>query len=47
MENLSAAKADLKWVSTTKLGHQPLTGLARKALQRLNLMALPQVTIRF
>jgi A/G-specific adenine glycosylase len=47
MEELLAAKADLKWVTTTKLGQQPLTGLARKTLQRLNLMAMPQVTIRF
>jgi A/G-specific adenine glycosylase len=47
MEELSAAKGDLKWVTTTKLGQQALTGLARKILQRLNLMAMPQVTIRF
>jgi A/G-specific adenine glycosylase len=45
MERLIAAKGDLKWVATTKLSQQPLTGLARKALQRLNLMAVPQVTI--
>jgi A/G-specific adenine glycosylase len=45
LEQLPAAKADLKWVATTKLSQQPLTGLARKALQRLNLMAVPQVTI--
>ena len=47
MEDLPAAQDDLKWVATTKLAQQPLTGLARKALQRLNLMALPQVEIRF
>jgi A/G-specific adenine glycosylase len=45
MERILAAKGDLKWVQTTKLGQQPLTGLARKALQRLNLMAVPYVTI--
>jgi A/G-specific adenine glycosylase len=45
IERILAAQADLKWVSTTKLSQQPLTGLARKALQRLNLMAVPQVTI--
>jgi A/G-specific adenine glycosylase len=45
MEQILAAKGDMKWVTTTKLAQQPLTGLARKALQRLNLMALPQVTI--
>ena len=47
MEDLPAAQDDLKWVATTKLAQQPLTGLARKALQRLNLMALPQVAILF
>jgi A/G-specific adenine glycosylase len=47
MEDLPVAQDDLKWVATTKLAQQPLTGLARKALQRLNLMALPQVEIRF
>jgi A/G-specific adenine glycosylase len=46
MENILATKGDLRWVTTTKLSQQPLTGLARKTLQRLNLMALPQVTIR-
>ncbi len=45
IERLLAGKGDLKWVATTKLSQQPLTGLARKALQRLNLMAVPQVTI--
>jgi A/G-specific adenine glycosylase len=45
MEQITATKANLTWVATTKLGQQPLTGLARKALQRLNLMALPRVTI--
>jgi A/G-specific adenine glycosylase len=47
MEELSAAKGDLKWVTTSKLAQQPLTGLARKILQRLNLMAMPKVTIPF
>jgi A/G-specific adenine glycosylase len=47
MEKVLAGKGDLRWVTTTKLAQQPLTGLARKALQRLNLMALPQVTITF
>ena len=45
MEKVLAEKGDLRWVTTTKLAQQPLTGLARKTLQRLNLMALPQVTI--
>ena len=47
MEKVLAEKGDLRWVTTTKLAQQPLTGLARKTLQRLNLMALPQVTITF
>ncbi|MGA7156043.1 MAG: A/G-specific adenine glycosylase [Acidobacteriaceae bacterium] len=38
-------KADLRWITTSKLSQQPLTGLARKALQRLSLMATPQVSI--
>jgi A/G-specific adenine glycosylase len=46
MEAVLAEKRDLRWVTTTKLAQQPLTGLARKALQRLGLMALPQVAIR-
>ncbi len=45
MEKILAQKGDLSWVSTTKLSQQPLTGLARKTLQRLNLMAVPRVTI--
>jgi len=45
MEKVLAEKGDLRWVTTTKLAQQPLTGLARKTLQRLNLMALPRVTI--
>ncbi len=45
LEKITAMKTDLTWVATSKLGQQPLTGLARKALQRLNLMALPRVTI--
>jgi A/G-specific adenine glycosylase len=40
-----AAKGDLHWVRTSRLGDVPLTGLARKALQRLDVMAvkLPQL----
>jgi A/G-specific adenine glycosylase len=34
------AKADLHWVKTATLGGLPLTGLARKVLQRLNVMAV-------
>jgi A/G-specific adenine glycosylase len=35
-----AAKSDLHWVLTSRLGTLPLTGLARKALQRLDVMAV-------
>jgi A/G-specific adenine glycosylase len=35
-----AANSDLHWVLTTRLGSLPLTGLARKALQRLDVMAV-------
>lgn len=45
MEKIHATKADLRWVATSKLAQQPLTGLARKVLQRLSLMAVPQVAI--
>jgi A/G-specific adenine glycosylase len=40
-----AAKGDLHWVRTNRLAELPLTGLARKALQRLDVMAvnLPQL----
>jgi A/G-specific adenine glycosylase len=34
------AKADLRWVRTTRLAEVPLTGLARKVLQRLRVMAV-------
>jgi A/G-specific adenine glycosylase len=43
-----AAKSDLHWVMTNRLGSLPLTGLARKALQRLDVMAvnLPKLPSR-
>jgi A/G-specific adenine glycosylase len=34
------AKSDLFWVKTSKLGSVPLTGLAKKVLQRLDVMAV-------
>jgi A/G-specific adenine glycosylase len=34
------AKSALQWVKTAALGNLPLTGLTRKALQRLNVMAV-------
>jgi len=38
-----AAIEDLHWVKTGRLSSLPLTGLARKVLQRLEVMAVPQV----
>ena len=35
-----ASNSDLHWVLTNRLGSLPLTGLARKALQRLDVMAV-------
>jgi A/G-specific adenine glycosylase len=42
-----SAKSDLHWVLTSRLGTLPLTGLARKALQRLDVMAvsLPKLPV--
>jgi A/G-specific adenine glycosylase len=37
---IPAAKGDLHWVLTNRLGSLPLTGLARKALQRLDVMVV-------
>jgi A/G-specific adenine glycosylase len=37
---IPAAKSDLHWVRTSRLGELPLTGLARKSLQRLDVMAV-------
>jgi A/G-specific adenine glycosylase len=43
---IPAAKNDLRWVRTSRLAEFPLTGLARKSLQRLDVMAvkLPSLT---
>ncbi len=40
-----ADDADLRWVAMQKLGSLPLTGLARKALQRLGLMSTGDVRL--
>jgi len=37
---IPAAKGDLHWVQTNKLNSKPLTGLARKVLQRLDVMKM-------
>lgn len=38
-------ESDLHWVTSRRLPHQPLTGLARKTLQRLGLMKMQDVRI--
>jgi len=40
-----AAKEDLHWMRAGRLGSLPLTGLARKALQRLEVMAVQPVQV--
>ena len=40
-EAIPAAGGDLEWADTKRLPLLPLTGLARKALQRLGVMRLP------
>lgn len=35
---VAAAKSDLRWTRTNRLAQEPLTGLARKVLQRLSVM---------
>jgi A/G-specific adenine glycosylase len=44
---IPASNSDLHWVLTNRLGSLPLTGLARKALQRLDVMAvnLPKLPV--
>lgn len=43
VEQIPAAVGDLEWVTTSKLAHLPLTGLARKTLQRLQMMSVPRL----
>jgi A/G-specific adenine glycosylase len=45
VEQIPAAKENLEWVTTTKLVQLPLTGLARKTLQRLHVMGVPRLKI--
>lgn len=40
LEQVPLAESDLQWVATSQLPRLPLTGLARKALQRLRVMAV-------
>jgi A/G-specific adenine glycosylase len=43
--SIPAAKTDLHWMLTGRLNSLPLTGLARKILQRLDVMALKLPTL--
>jgi A/G-specific adenine glycosylase len=44
-DQIPAAPSNLEWVETGKLALVPLTGLTRKALQRLAVMEIPRVTL--
>jgi A/G-specific adenine glycosylase len=46
LSQIPAAAEDLEWTSTSRLSLLPLTGLARKALQRLGVMSLPRLQLR-
>jgi A/G-specific adenine glycosylase len=41
--SVPAARSDLKWIRTSRLGQLALTGLARKILQRLDVMAVEKL----
>ncbi len=45
LQAIPAAPDDLHWTSTRRLNDLPLTGLARKVLQRLGVMRVPPVRI--
>ena len=40
-----AASGDLQWVRAARLSGMPLTGLARKILQRLQIMEKPHIAV--
>jgi A/G-specific adenine glycosylase len=42
---LTIAPGDLHWIRTSRLSGLPLTGLARKVLQRLHIMQAPQIDL--
>ncbi len=42
---IPAARADLKWVRTSRLNQLALTGLARKILQRLDIMSIGRLQL--
>jgi A/G-specific adenine glycosylase len=45
LSEIPAAAGDLHWTPTSRLRELPLTGLARKALQRLGVMTVPALKI--
>lgn len=45
LDQIPTAEHDLMWVTSTKLAQQPLTGLARKTLQRLHVMTVPPLRV--
>ena len=46
LDEIPAASADLTWASTARLNQLPLTGLTRKTLQRLRVMAMPRIELQ-
>jgi A/G-specific adenine glycosylase len=45
MNEIPAAASQLEWVAVNRLAAVPLTGMARKVMQRLRLMAMPKVEL--
>jgi A/G-specific adenine glycosylase len=45
MNEISAAASQLEWVAVNRLAAVPLTGMARKVMQRLRVMAVPKVEL--
>jgi A/G-specific adenine glycosylase len=45
LPQIPASKEDLEWTTTAHLRYLPLTGLARKTLQRLGVMTVPRVQV--
>jgi A/G-specific adenine glycosylase len=45
LAQIPANRRDLEWTSTVRLRARPLTGLARKVLQRLGVMIVPKVRV--
>ena len=45
LDQIPTAIDDLVWVTSMKLAQQPLTGLARKTLQRLHVMTVPPLRV--